>query len=77
LRVIDPTTGEAASLWDVASAMLTHARPALAELGDEDFAVERFERIRLDGTGAERQERAYERGGVAGLRDLYLSGMGG
>jgi carboxylate-amine ligase len=76
-RVIDPTTGEAASLWDVASAMLTHARPALAELGDEDFVVERFERIRLDGTGAERQERAYERGGVAGLRDLYLSGMGG
>ncbi|MDQ0649479.1 carboxylate-amine ligase [Microbacterium natoriense] len=74
-RVIDPTTGEVGPFWEVASAMLAHTRPVLADLGDEEFAVEQFARIRADGTGAERQERAYQRGGVAGLRDLYLSGM--
>ena len=49
----------------------------LAEQGDEEFVTAHLERIRVDGTGAERQERAYERDGVDGLRDLYLSGMTG
>ena len=76
-RVIDPTTGEAAPLWEAAAAMIAHARPVLAEQGDEEFVTAHLERIRVDGTGAERQERAYVRDGVDGLRDLYLSGMTG
>jgi len=74
-RVIDPSTGEVGALWDVASTMLAHARPALSEFGDEEFVVEQFDRIRLDGTGAQRQVRAYERDGIAGLRELYAAGM--
>lgn len=74
-RVIDPTDGEVGSLWDVAERMLAHARPVLAEFGDEEFVTEHFRRIRTEGTGAQRQVRAYERGGIAGLRELYATGM--
>ncbi|WP_164234326.1 carboxylate-amine ligase [Microbacterium hydrocarbonoxydans] len=73
-RVIDPTTGDVAPFWEVADAMLEHARPALAHLGDEEFVTERIARVRAEGTGAQRQERAFQREGVAGLRELYRSG---
>lgn len=73
-RVIDSTSGEVARFWDVAEAMLRHAGPALAHLGDDDFVEDAVERIRVDGTGAQRQERAYERDGIAGLRALYRAG---
>ncbi|MBO0980797.1 YbdK family carboxylate-amine ligase [Microbacterium sp. SD291] len=73
-RVIDPSTGEVAPLWEVAATMLAHAAPALAEYGDEEFAAGHLERIRVEGTGAQRQERAYERDGIAGLRSLYRAG---
>lgn len=73
-RVIDPMTGEIAPTWDIAGRMLAAIRPVLAELGDEDYVRSGLDRIRRDGTGAERQLRAYERDGVAGLRHLYREG---
>lgn len=73
-RIVDPTTGEVAALWDVAAKMIAHALPLLAEHEDDDFVADHLERIRVDGTGAQRQERAYERDGIDGLRALYLAG---
>ncbi|MFK4761797.1 YbdK family carboxylate-amine ligase [Microbacterium sp. ZW T5_45] len=73
--VIDPSTGEASALWDVARTLIDHVRPALAAHDDEEFVVSHLERIRVDGTGARRQLRAYESGGVTALRELYLRGV--
>ncbi|MFY9712928.1 MAG: YbdK family carboxylate-amine ligase [Microbacterium sp.] len=73
-RVIDPTTGAVADAWQVAGRMLDAIRPALAELGDEDLVDEHLERIHRHGTGAQRQSRAFDRDGVAGLRRLYRDG---
>ncbi|WP_217181084.1 YbdK family carboxylate-amine ligase [Streptomyces sp. AC495_CC817] len=75
--VVDPTSGGIGSLWDVAEKMLAHVRPVLEEYGDDEFVAERFALIRREGTGAQRQERAYARDGVEGLRALYLAGTGG
>ena len=76
-RVIDPATGEVGALWDVVTTMIAHARPALAAFGDEEFVTDHLDRIRVEGTGAQRQERAFARDGVAGLRELYLAGTAG
>lgn len=70
-RLIDPASGEIAPFWNVATALLDRLRPTLARLGDEDFVGEGIARIRADGTGAERQRRAYSEHGTAGLRELY------
>lgn len=75
--VVDPSTGEVVPLWDAARTLIDHVRPALAAHGDEDFVVSHLERIRREGTGARRQLRAYESGGVAALRTLYLEGIDG
>lgn len=75
--VIDPTTGEAGALWDVAERMLAHALPVLEEHGDAEFAADHLSRIRVEGTGAQRQLRAYEGHGIDGLRELYLDGTRG
>jgi len=73
-RVVDPTTGAVADAWQVAGRMLDATRPVLAELGDEDLVEEHLERIRRIGTGAQRQLQAFDRDGVAGLRELYREG---
>lgn len=73
-RIIDPRTGEAAPFPEVANGMLDHARAALEECGDAEFVIDAMDRIRVEGTGAQRQERAYERDGIAGLRALYRAG---
>lgn len=70
-RLVDPASGEIAPFWSVASGLLDRVRPTLARLGDEDFVTEGLARIRADGTGAERQRRAYAENGSAGLRELY------
>ena len=73
-RLVDPVSGAVESAWTIAESLLERLRPALAQLGDEDFVSEGIARIRTDGTGAERQRRAYAERGTAGLRELYRSG---
>lgn len=72
-RVLDPFDGRIAAVADVVEAMLDRLRPVLAESGDEEFVAEHLARVRVDGTGAAWQERAYERAGVDGLRELYTA----
>jgi carboxylate-amine ligase len=73
-RTVDPTTGEVADAWTVAAHLLEATRPALEDLGDAEFVADHLERIRLDGTGAQRQMRAYAEEGLLGLAELYREG---
>lgn len=76
-RIVDPTTGEVTPATEVVERMLERLRPALRHFGDEDLVVEGLARIRTDGTGAQRQLRAYDESGVDGLRELYRAGTAG
>jgi carboxylate-amine ligase len=73
-RVIDPMTGDVDGVWSIATHLLDAIDPVLAELGEDDFVRDHLDAIRADGTGAQRQELAFGRDGVAGLRDLYRTG---
>ncbi|MFF1539083.1 YbdK family carboxylate-amine ligase [Microbacterium sp. NPDC058269] len=73
-RLIDPTTGEADDAWAVADRMLAMIAPALRDLGDEDRVREGIERLRALGSGADRQRRAVDEGGVPALADLFRTG---
>lgn len=70
-RLLDPTTGQVADAWTLAARLLDVAGPVLQEHGDAEFVADRLARIRVDGTGAQRQERAYAQHGLAGLSALY------
>lgn len=70
-RLLDPTTGRVADAWAVVARLLDVARPVLHEHGDAEFVADRLARIRVDGTGAQRQERAYAQRGLPGLSALY------
>ena len=70
-RLIDPASGDVAPAWSVIDGLVERLRPALADLGDEDFVIDGITRTRTDGTGAQRQRAAYAERGSAGLRDLY------
>jgi carboxylate-amine ligase len=61
----------AAPAREVAAVALEEARPYAARLGD-DAALGEVERILAEGNGAERQRRAFERGGIAAVLD-YLA----
>jgi glutamate---cysteine ligase / carboxylate-amine ligase len=63
--------GEAAPAREVAERALAEARPYAADLGGEPGLAE-IERILADGNGAERQRRAFERGGIPAVLD-YLA----
>jgi carboxylate-amine ligase len=56
---------------EVAAVALEEARPYAIELGD-DAALGEIARILTEGNGAERQRRAFERGGIAAVLD-YLA----
>lgn len=73
-RLVDPTSDGVADAWAIAERMLDAAGPVLQEHGDAEFVAEHLARIRTDGTGAQRQEKAYADGGLAGLRALYHQG---
>lgn len=55
--------GEPAPAAEVAARALEEARPYAAEVGDPGALTE-IERILVDGNGADRQRRAFERGGI-------------
>jgi glutamate---cysteine ligase / carboxylate-amine ligase len=60
--------GEAAPAREVATRALAEARPYAADLGGE-AALGEIERILAEGNGAERQRRAFERGGIPAVLD--------
>lgn len=73
-RVLHPDTGEVTEVTAAVTRILDAVRPTLDELGDLPFVEDRIARIRTEGTGAERQRRAFALSGAEGLRRLYLDG---
>jgi glutamate---cysteine ligase / carboxylate-amine ligase len=63
--------GEAAPAREVAMTALEEARGYAGELGDAGALAE-IERILVDGNGADRQRRAFERGGIPAVLE-YLA----
>ncbi|WP_188718777.1 carboxylate-amine ligase [Agrococcus terreus] len=57
-----PGTALMADAWTVVAAMLEHARPALAASGDLARVDAWLARVRVDGTGADRQRAALAHG---------------
>ncbi|MFJ4255295.1 YbdK family carboxylate-amine ligase [Microbacterium sp. NPDC090003] len=72
--VTDPATCEATDAWTAAHRLLDVVRHALEQLGDAEFVTAHVERLRREGTGAERQLRAHAHDGLRGLRRLHLAG---
>ncbi|MFK0403399.1 YbdK family carboxylate-amine ligase [Microbacterium sp. NPDC090225] len=72
--VVDPATGQTTDAWAAAHRLLDIVGPALEQLGDAEFVTAQVDRIRRDGTGAERQLRAHTHDGLSGLRRLHLAG---
>jgi carboxylate-amine ligase len=70
-RILHPASDEVADAATAATRLLDAIGPALDASDDRAFVEERLARIRSDGTGAERQRRAFARAGVDGLRELY------
>lgn len=70
-RILHPTSDDVVEAGTAASRLLDAIGPALDESDDRAFVEERMARIRTDGTGAERQRRAFAKAGVEGLRELY------
>ena len=73
-RLVDPLTGEVASVRRISAGLLDRLTPTLHRLGDAYLVAEGLARNETDGTGAQRQLRAYAENGTAGLRDHYLEG---
>lgn len=73
-RLIDPTTGEVEDAWSIAERMRAIIGPALRELDDEERVRDGFERLRVEGTGATRQRRAFDEDGTRGLARLLVAG---
>jgi carboxylate-amine ligase len=69
-RILDPLSGDVADAWSVVERMLTAIAPALQECGDGEIIADGIARLRADGTGANRQRRAFENGGTRGLSAL-------
>jgi carboxylate-amine ligase len=55
--LLDPRAGRARPAWDAAGDLVDRIGPALRRNGDLDTVVAGLDRIRRDGTGAERQRR--------------------
>ncbi|PKI89327.1 hypothetical protein CW368_12870 [Actinomycetales bacterium SN12] len=63
--------GEIEDAWAATERMLDGIRPALDANGDESFVDEHLGRLRSEGTGSQRQLRAYQTGGAQSLGALY------
>lgn len=69
-RLLDPMTGGVSDARSVVQLMLRMLAPALQATNDLDFVTDRLARLLTDGTGADRQRRAFARDGITGLRAL-------
>jgi carboxylate-amine ligase len=72
--VFDPLTGALAPASDCLSGLLRMLREELEEAGDLEATTESVARLIADGTGAERQRAAFQRGGLPHLGQL-LAGV--
>lgn len=68
--LVRPRTGGSQPAADAVAALLDHITPALKESGDLDRVHSGIERLLNTGTGAQRQLRAHEQAGMAGVVDL-------
>ena len=62
-RLILPGTATLLPAWEVVEALREHVRPALEATGDGERVDDGLKRLRADGTGADRQRAAFDRGG--------------
>ena len=69
--LVDPFTGDPATAWSVADALVEYIGPALVGHGDLEFVIEALARIRARGTGAQRQVEVLRRDGPLSLRRWY------
>jgi len=74
-QLIDPLAGVLLPAEAVLEQLLRHIRPALEEAGDAEWVDASLAQIRAEGTGAERQRRAMEQGGLPALLDLYAGSL--
>lgn len=71
--LIDPLTGEATPGAEVRRALMDTVTGALQDAGDLAFVDGHLQRVLADGTGSQRQLRAYATGGVEGLQALFTA----
>ncbi|MEE1942077.1 glutamate--cysteine ligase [Streptomyces sp. TRM 70361] len=70
---VDPVTRTRVPAADLVGALLRHVAPALEETGDTGTVRRLLDAVRRDGTGAERQRRAWARGGPRAVVELLAS----
>jgi carboxylate-amine ligase len=70
-QLVNPLDRELAPAWLVTDALLRHVGDALDEAGDRPLVLESLDRLWQTGTGAERQHRAFQAGGLPAVRRLY------
>jgi carboxylate-amine ligase len=70
-QLVSPLDRELAPAWSVTDALLRHVGDALDESGDRPLVLDLLDRLWQSGTGAEIQHRAFQAGGLPGLRSLY------
>jgi len=69
-RILNPMSAGVSDARALVPLMLRMLTPALQATGDFDFVTDRLARLLAEGTGADRQRRAFARGGINGLRSL-------
>jgi carboxylate-amine ligase len=67
---VDPVAGKPVPATVQLTSLLAHTRPALEETGDLSLVLALLEKLKNEGTGAERQRRAAIDGEIAVLRML-------
>jgi carboxylate-amine ligase len=69
-ELVDPAAGRAQPGAQVAAALLDMLTPALEQAGDLQRVTLGVQRLVRDGSAAERQRRAFRKGGLAAALDL-------
>ncbi|MBK0418603.1 YbdK family carboxylate-amine ligase [Leucobacter sp. CSA1] len=74
--ILDVVGGEQLPAIEFVDLLVDAVGEELARFGDEQRVSDFVSRLRAHGSGARRQVRAFEHGGLAGLLDLYGSEFG-
>ncbi|WP_436993546.1 carboxylate-amine ligase [Streptomyces sp. enrichment culture] len=70
---IDPVTRARVPAGELLEALLRHVAPALEETGDTEAVRRLLDAVRENGTGADRQRRAWARGGPRAVVELLAA----